>query len=298
VPVYGGLTIKYMRLKSTKTPTVLLGSIFLLLLAGSFASPAATNEISTEAGVLRATLTNGLQVIIVRNILAPVVTTMVNYRVGSDDCPAGFPGTAHATEHMMFRGSPGLSADQLAATSAAMGGDDNADTQQAVTQYFFTTPVENLDVALRLEAIRMRDLLADEKLWEKERGAIEQEVAQDLSNPEYVFYMQLLQAMFKGSPYEHDALGTRPSFDKTTDDDLRKFHNTWYVPNNAILVIVGDVQPQQALERVKKIFGEIPSAPLSARPEYNFSPVKPDTLKLDTDLTIPILPPCKFCPTC
>jgi len=177
--------------------------------------------VSQADDVLRTTLTNGLQVIIVRNTLAPVVTTMVNYRVGSDECPPGFPGTAHATEHMMFRGSPGLSADQLAAASAAMGGNDNADTQQAVTQYFFTTPAENLDVTLRMEAARMRDLTADDQLWEKERGAIEQEVAQDLSNPEYVFYMQLLQAMFKDSPYEHDALGTRPSFDKTTDTDLR-----------------------------------------------------------------------------
>jgi zinc protease len=234
--------------------------------------------------VLRSTLTNGLQVIIVRNTLAPVVTTMVNYRVGSDECPPGFPGSAHATEHMMFRGSPGVSADQLAAASAAMGGNDNADTQQAVTQYFFTTPAENLDVALHIEALRMRNLLADEKLWDKERGAIEQEVAQDLSNPEYVFYMQLLKAMFQGSPYDHDALGTRPSFDKTTDADLRKFHNTWYVPNNAILIVVGDVDPEAALEHVKNIFGAIPSASLPARPDYNFSPVKADTLKLDTDL--------------
>ena len=194
--------------------------------------------------VLRATLTNGLQVIIVRNTIAPVVTTMVNYRVGSDEAPAGFPGTAHATEHMMFRGSPGLSADQLAAISAAFGGDDDADTQQAVTQYFFTTPAENLEVALRVEATRMQDLLPDESLWTKERGAIEQEVAQDLSNPEYVFYEQLLAAIFKGTPYEHSPLGTRPSFDKTTDADLRKFHNTWYAPNNAVLVIVGNVEPE------------------------------------------------------
>jgi zinc protease len=234
--------------------------------------------------VLRETLTNGLQVVIVRNTLAPVVTTMVNYRVGSDECPPDFPGTAHATEHMMFRGSPGVTADQLAAASAAMGGDDNADTQQAVTQYFFSTPAENLDVALRIEAARMRDLTADDKLWDKERGAIEQEVAQDLSNPEYVFEMQLLQAMFKGSPYEHDALGTRPSFDKTTDADLRKFHNTWYVPNNAVLVVVGDVDPAAAMQQVKRILGTIPSAPLPARPDFNFSPVKPDLLKLDTDL--------------
>jgi zinc protease len=174
--------------------------MFAALLACFFTVHAASNETSTEQGVLRATLTNGLQVIIVRNTIAPVVTTMVNYRVGSDEAPAGFPGTAHATEHMMFRGSPGLSADQLAAISAAFGGDDNADTQQAVTQYFFTTPAENLEVALRVEATRMRDLLPDESLWTKERGAIEQEVAQDLSNPEYVFYEQLLAAIFKGSP--------------------------------------------------------------------------------------------------
>jgi zinc protease len=249
-----------------------------------FFSAQATDEISREQDILRATLTNGLQVIIVRNTLAPVVTTMVNYRVGSDEAPAGFPGMAHATEHMMFRGSPGLNADQLAAISAAFGGDDDADTQQAVTQYFFTTPAENLEIALRVEATRMRDLLPDESLWTKERGAIEQEVAQDLSNPEYVFYEQLLAAIFKSSPYEHSPLGTRPSFDKTTDADLRNFHNTWYAPNNAVLVVVGNVEPEKVLEQVKKIFGGIPSKELPARPEFNFSPVKPDTMKLDTDL--------------
>ncbi|MGD1088909.1 MAG: pitrilysin family protein [Verrucomicrobiota bacterium] len=273
-----------MRTTNKMSLAVSLACIFHFALGWPFTAQAATNEISTGQGVLRATLTNGLQVIIVRNTLAPVVTTLVNYRVGSDEAPAGFPGMAHATEHMMFRGSPGLSADQLAAISAAFGGDDDADTQQAVTQYFFTTPVENLEVALRVEATRMRDLLPDESLWNKERGAIEQEVAQDLSNPEYVFYEQLLAAVFKGSPYEHSPLGTRPSFDKTTDADLRKFHNTWYAPNNAILVIVGNVEPQQALEQAKKNFDQIPSKQLPARPEFNFSPVKPDTLKLDTDL--------------
>jgi zinc protease len=273
-----------MTAKNQTSPSILFALFFCLALAGSIAGQAATNNIATEPDILRATLTNGLQIIIVRNTLAPVVTTIVNYCVGSDEAPAGFPGTAHAAEHMMFRGSPGLSADQLAAISAAFGGDDNADTQQAVTQYFFTTPAENLEVALRVEATRMRDLLPDESLWEKERGAIEQEVAQDLSNPEYVFYEQLLAAVFKGSPYEHSPLGTRPSFDKTTGAMLRKFHNAWYVPNNAVLVIVGNVEPQKVLEQVKKVFGKIPSAQLPARPEFNFGTVKPDTLKLDTDL--------------
>jgi zinc protease len=272
-----------MTANNQTSPSTLFAFVFCLALAGSFAGQAATNNLAAEPDVLRATLTNGLQVIIVRNTLAPVVTTMINYRVGADECSGEFPGTAHAMEHMMFRGSPGLSADQLSGITAALGGDDNANTQRAITQYFFTIPAEYLDVALRIEATRMRDLLADEKLWEKERGAIEQEVAEDLSNPEYVFYIQLMAAAFKGSPYEHVGLGTRPSFDKTTDADLRKFHNTWYVPNNAILVIVGDVPPTQALEQVKQIFGNLSSAQLPARPEFNFKPVKPDTLKLDTD---------------
>jgi zinc protease len=271
-----------MTAHSKNTTPLFLTSLLTLILI--FSAHAADEEISNNDGVLRTTLTNGLQVVIVRNTIAPVVTTMVNYRVGSDETPPGFPGSAHATEHMMFRGSPGLSADQLAAISAAFGGDDNADTQQAVTQYFFTTPAENLEVALHIEATRMQDLLPDESLWTKERGAIEQEVAQDLSNPEYVFYMQLLAALFKGSPYEHDALGTRPSFDKTTDADLRQFHNTWYAPNNAVLVVVGNVEPQAVLIQIKKAFGSIPSKPLPARPDFNFSPVKPATLTLDTDL--------------
>src|SRR5271169_1442276 len=251
-----------MPVKIQKSKSIFLASAFSAALCFSVASHA--------QDVLRDTLPNGLQVIIVRNTIAPVVTTMVNYRVGSDETPAGFPGSAHATEHMMFRGSPGLSADQLAAISAAFGGDDNADTQQAVTQYFFTTPAENLEVALRVEATRMRDLLPDESLWEQERGAIEQEVAQDLSNPEYVFYEQLLAAVFKGSPYEHSPLGTRPSFDKTTDAMLRKFHNTWYAPNNAVFVIVGNVEPQTVLAQVEKVFDAIPSKQLPARPDYNF----------------------------
>jgi len=126
--------------------------------------------------------------------------------------------------------------------------------------------------------------LPDESLWDRERGAIEQEVAQDLSNPEYVFYEQLLAAVFKGSPYEHSPLGTRPSFDKTTDADLRRFHNTWYAPNNAVLIVAGNVEPEKVLALVKKVFEPIPPKPLPARPEFNFQPVKPDLMKLDTDL--------------
>ncbi|NOZ78676.1 MAG: insulinase family protein, partial [Acidobacteria bacterium] len=253
----------------------------LALPAPGIAAPAAQ---TAPANVLRATLSNGLKVVIVRNPLAPVATTIVNYMVGSNEAPEGFPGTAHAQEHMMFRGSPGLTAGQLADIIAGMGGDMNADTQQTVTQYFFNVPAEDLDVALHVQAIRMSGVLDDEKLWDQERGAIEQEVAQDLSNPQYVFYTKLLEAMFKGTPYAHDALGTKPSFDKTTGKMLKTFYDTWYAPNNAILVIVGNVQPDATLAEVKKLFGKIPPKKIPPRPEVHLAPVKPATMHLTTDL--------------
>ena len=233
--------------------------------------------------VLRSTLSNGLRVIIVRDPLAPVVTTEINYLAGSNEAPKGFPGMAHAQEHMMFRGSPGLSASQLALMTAEMGGNFDADTQQAVTQYFFTTTVKDLGLALHLEAIRMRAVLDTDALWDQERGAIEQEVAQDLSSPGYVYYKQLLAAMFKGTPYAHDALGTRASFDKTSGAMLRKFHDSWYAPNNAVLVITGDVDPPKTLAEVKQQFGAIPAKTLPQRPGIKLGPVKAATLHLKTD---------------
>jgi zinc protease len=235
-------------------------------------------------GVVRETLKNGLRVVIVPNRLAPVVTTVMNYQVGSNEAPAGFPGMAHAQEHMMFRGSPALSAPQLADIAASMGGDFNADTQQTVTQYFFTVPSQDLNLALHVEALRMKGVLDSEDLWKQERGAIEQEVDQDLSNPEYVYYSHVLESLFKGSPYAHDALGTRPSFDQTTGAMLKQFFDTWYVPNNAILVVAGDVNPQNVLAETRQLFGDIPARKLPPKPEVKLQPVSAETFQHDTDL--------------
>lgn len=236
-----------------------------------------------EANILRARLKNGLRVVIVKNSLAPVVATSVNYLVGSDETPAGFPGTAHALEHMMFRGSPGLSADQLANLGSIMGGDFNANTREALTQYLYTVPSEDLDVALRIEALRMRAVNSTEEDWAKERGAIEQEVAQDMSAPGYKLYERLRQELFAGTPYEHDALGSRPSFEKTTGAALKDFHQKWYAPNNAVLVLAGDVDPQATLKKIQELFGNIKAKKLPARPKMEFKPVKPTIFTIDSD---------------
>ncbi len=259
-----------------------------MLAAFALLAPAAgalaANARADEPGVVRATLANGMRVVIVRNTLAPVVSTNVNYLVGADETPSGFPGTAHAQEHMMFRGSPGLTADQLADIGSVMGGNFNADTRQTVTQYFYTVPAEDVDVALHIEALRMRDVLDSEQDWKHERGAIKQEVAQDLSSPQYVLYTKLRASLFDGSTYAHDGLGTRASFDATSAAMLKDFHHHWYAPNNAILVVVGDVDPQATLAKVRQLFGSIPAKTLPARPEFKLGPVASQSLQLDSDL--------------
>ena len=267
-----------MRNPTPRVAATILASVVTVLLCAGAARAAAESEIT------RATLKNGLRVVIVRNALAPVVTTQINYLVGSNEAPAGFPGMAHALEHMMFRGSPGLSAAQLSSLIAAMGGSFNANTQQIVTQYFFTVPSSDLETALRIEAIRMRDVLATDALWKQERGAIEQEVAQDYSNPQYLFYSRLLAQMFAGTPYAHDALGTRPSFQKTTGKMLKDFHRKWYAPNNAILVIVGDVNADTALATVKQLFEPIPARAVPPRAKIALQPLKAATIEVDSDL--------------
>ena len=264
-----------MRTSSRNLVFLTLAVLFLLPI------PARAAE---DANIVRATLKNGLRVVIVRNTLAPVVTTEVNYLAGSNEAPEGFPGMPHAEEHMMFRGSPGLSASQLATISAALGGDSNADTQQVVTQYHLTVPADALDTALKIESIRMRAALNTEELWKLERGAIEQEVAQDLSDPQYIFYTRLLEALFADTPYAHDALGTRPSFDNTTGAMLDKFHREWYGPNNAILIVVGNVDPAWVLTQIKKYFGPIPPRAVPPRPEVRLKPLSPAVIELDTDL--------------
>ncbi len=259
---------------------VLLGSSLAVTCQAQTGTPSPN---PADSIVLRATLENGLRVVIVRNSLAPVVATSVNYMAGSQETPAGFPGTAHAQEHMMFRGSPGLSADQLANIGSIMGGDFNANTRESLTQYLYTVPSEDLDVALHIEALRMKGVSDSQSEWDHERGAIEQEVAQDLSDPGYVLYSKLRGIEFAGTPYAYDALGTRPSFEKTTAAMLKKFHDQWYAPNNALLVIVGNVDPAATLRQVRSLFGDIPRKALPARNPVKLQPIKATSFSVDTD---------------
>ena len=261
-----------------RSPLRQILQLFTVVLIAGIAAP------EKPETVVRATLDNGLRVVIVRDPLAPVVTVEENYIVGGDETPAGFPGTAHAQEHMAFRGCAGVSADQIAAIYAQLGGNQNADTQQNITQYFVTLPAQDLEVALRVDSACMQDVEDSEAQWAEERGAIEQEVSRDLSNPTYKFIARLNQDMFSGTPYAHDALGTKASFDATTGPMLKKFYRDWYAPNNAILVIAGDVDPVAALAKVKELYGPIKRRPVPPHPVVNLQPVKAESFTLDSNL--------------
>jgi zinc protease len=251
------------------------------LAAAQGAHPAAAAGNSDR---LQQTLANGMRVIILRNTLAPVVTVEMNFLVGGNETPPGFPGMAHAQEHMAFRGCSGMSADQTAAIYAELGGQNNADTQQNITQYFATVPAADLDVALEAQAACLAGIEDSNSEWAQERGAIEQEVARDLSNPTYKFIDRLNRDLFADTPYAHDALGTKASFDATTGDMLKSFYRSWYAPSAAILVIVGDVDPGATLDKVRRLFDAIPNHSTPARPAVELKPVKSESFTLDSNL--------------
>lgn len=222
--------------------------------------------------VTRATLPNGLRIVVVHDALAPVATAMLNYKIGSDD--QTIAGLAHATEHMMFRGSKTLSSSQLMDAIDITGGSFDADTMNEVTQYFFTVPSQYLSIALNIERSRATGLLMSQQQWNQERGAITQEVTQDNSNAFYRLITKMQQRLLAGTPYAKNGLGTVYDFAHTINHpQLIDFYNKWYHPNNAVYVIVGDVDGPATIAQVKRLFGTIPAAKLPARAPYHLQPV-------------------------
>lgn len=246
----------------------------------ALATPAVRAQDRTQ-DVTRATLKNGLQVVVIRDTLAPVVSTWLNYKAGSNEEP--IEGLAHAQEHMLFRGSKTVTASQFADTTAITGGAFNADTQDAVTQYFFEMPSQYLDIALNLEASRAQGILDTQKLWDQERGAITQEVTRDNSSATYRLIDKVVHNMFAGTPYADMGLGTVASFKKIQAPDLKAYYDAWYHPNNAVFVIAGDVDPQATIAKVRALFERIPAKKLPARKVVNLKPLSGVTLKDESD---------------
>ena len=261
------------------------GLLSLAIVAQASAAPPAG---SSASSVLKATLRNGLVVVIVRNTLAPVVSTDLSYLVGSRDDPADMPGMAHAQEHMMFRGTKNLTTSELGTIATALGGDFNAQTSDMTTQYQFTVPVGDLDAVLRIESDRMRDVLDLQSQWQNERGAIEQEVARDEAAPGSDFFTDAQAIAYKGTVYEHPGVGTKTAFDALTGPRLKAFYQRWYAPNNAVLVIAGNVDPESTLASVRSHFEAIPEKSIPAHEIAHFQTLKRTVLRRPTTLAYPL----------
>ena len=208
------------------------------------------------------TLTNGLKVITLEDHRAPVVTVQVWYRVGSKDEPKGKSGFAHLFEHLMFKGSKNVAPEGHARYVEQLGGAYNAATSFDQTFYYETVPANAFERVLFLEADRMASLIVDEPNLKSERDVVKEEYRSRVANAPYGELIKnvLSLAYPVGHPYDHPPIGSIPDLDAATIADVRAFHETYYKPDNATLILVGDFQTADALKLAEKHFGAIPKS--------------------------------------
>jgi zinc protease len=215
-----------------------------------------------EVPVREYRLDNGMEVIVKVDRRAPVAVTQVWYKVGGSYEPNGLTGISHALEHMMFKGTHEVGKGEFSRTISALGGDENAFTGRDYTAYFETLAAEHLETALRLEADRMRNLLLDPGEFAKEIEVVKEERRlRTEDKPTSLTYEQFQAVAWRASPYRNPIVGWMHDLDGMTVDDLRAWYERYYQPNNAILVVVGDVDPEAVFALARTHFGPIPAGP-------------------------------------
>ncbi len=212
------------------------------------------------------TLDNGLQVAFMHRDGAPVAAVQVWYHVGSKDEPRDRRGSAHMFEHMMFKGTEHVPPEAHARELNRLGGYVNAATTEDATHYVDILPADYAEFAIRLEAERMRHLLFREDMIKTERQVVKEEIRQQENNPLLKALNQFLAAAYTKHPYAWSAGGNLADLDATSPADLQKFYDAYYQPNNALLVVVGNVSRQQVEDAARKWFGPIARGPTPPRP--------------------------------
>ena len=208
------------------------------------------------------TLPNGLRILMSEDHHVPVVNLQVWYHVGSKDEKPGHTGFAHLFEHLMYKGSAHVGPDDHSRIIEAMGGFDNAYTNDDVTVFWETFPSNGLERVLWLEADRMGSLNVDEANFKSEREVVKEERRLRVDNSPYGRIQEdLYAAAFTVHPYHHTTIGSITDLDNSTVEEVRTFHDTYYRPNNATMVIVGDFEPTEALAWAEKYFDGIPRSP-------------------------------------
>ncbi len=234
------------------------------------AKPAAAAEV--DIAYQEFTLPNGLRVIVHTDRKAPIVAVNVWYHVGSKDEPAGRTGFAHLFEHLMFNGSENAPGEFFNPFKQVGATGQNGTTNSDRTNYFENVPTTALDMALWMESDRMGHLLGaiDQKTLDEQRGVVQNEKRQGENEPYGQVFDVLGEKMYPvGHPYHHSTIGSMADLNAASLEDVKNWFRTWYGPNNAVLVLAGDIDLATAKEKVAKYFGDIPASPSMAQPKVD-----------------------------
>lgn len=209
-------------------------------------------------GVTDFTLDNGLEIVVIEDHRAPVVVHMLWYRAGAGDEKPGVSGIAHFLEHLLFKATDNMEAGELSRVVAENGGSDNAFTSQDYTAYFQRVAADRLGLMMQMEADRMRNLRLTQDDIETERDVILEERAQRIdSDPASLFHEQMNAISFLNHPYGTPTIGWRHEMEKLSRADALEFYERYYAPNNAVLIVAGDVQPQDVLKMATEYYGPL-----------------------------------------
>jgi predicted Zn-dependent peptidase len=207
-------------------------------------------------------LKNGMRLIVAEDHSAPVFAIVVNYDVGSRDERKGRTGFAHLFEHMMFKGSANVGQNEHPYLMFTNGGNMNGTTNKDRTMYYEVLPANQLDLALFLEADRMRSLEITKDNLDNQRNAVQEERRLGVDNQPYGKTFEAIEELaYENFAYEHSVIGSMADLGAATVDDVSAFFKTYYAPNNAVVGIVGDVDTNTVLAKAEKYFGNIPSQP-------------------------------------
>src|SRR6201993_5048227 len=246
-------------------------AVALVLLA----SPAVAQNTVTSEPPATFTLPNGLQVLVIQDHRTPVVTQMVWYKVGSADETPGKSGLAHFLEHLMFKGTANHPEGEFSKTVLKVGGNENAFTSVDYTGYFQRIPREQLKSMMEFEADRMTGLiLKDENVLPERDVVLEEYNMRVANNPEARLNEQIMAALYLNHPYGRPVIGWHQEIEKLDREDALAFYRRFYAPNNAILVIAGDVEVKDVRPLVEGTFGKVQPQP--AIPARRIRPQEPE----------------------
>jgi predicted Zn-dependent peptidase len=261
----------------------LAGSLIPLLLVA--AKPAPAPQIPVETF----TLDNGLTVVLSEDHSAPVVTTFITYKIGSAAEKEGYTGFAHLFEHMMFNGSENVPEGAYSFYVDGTGGVLNGNTEPDRTNYFEVMPSNYLEGSLWLEADRMRSLVVTDAALDNEKQVVKEEVRQQQENQPFVktILLDWPSVAFSSWAYSHSIYGSMEDLNAAPEKAFQDFFDTYYVPNNAVLVLCGDFEPAKARKLVEKHFGAIPKGPENT---YAFPKEDEQTQAVYKEVTDPLAP--------